>query len=295
MSGFFAFFEPWEFSWLVQLSVWASLLLYFNGLRKSAPEQRPGYAPIAAFVIGVVLMYLVTQTYYDYLSQYMFFVHRVQHLVLHHMGPFLVALAAPAPVLARGIPRPVRAWFGRRRVLAAACTGLYRVLQQPLVASILFAGLIIFWLSPRVHFDAMISRPLYWVMNWSMALDGLLFWWLIFNREAGGITPRLGYGTRLLMLVAVMLPQIIVGASITFAGSNWFEVYAVCGRAWPLDPMTDQQIGGVITWVPAAMMSSVAGVIVIWFWLREDPLLRKRRLSRTRTLPAGSHQNKSGG
>src|SRR5690625_7879554 len=104
----------------------------------------------------------------------------------------------------------------------------------------------------------MISRPLYWVMNWSMALDGLLFWWLSFNRETGGITQRLSYGTRLLMLVAVMLPQIIVGASITFAGSNWFEDYTVCGRAWPLDPMTDQQSGGVYNRGTASRMSSFA-------------------------------------
>src|SRR5690625_7524077 len=173
-------------------------------------------------------MYLVTQTYYDYLSQYMFFVHRVQHLVLHHMGPFLVALAAPAPVLARGSPRPVRAWCGRRRVLAASWTGLYRVLQQPLVASILFAGLIIFWLSPRVHFDAMISRPLYWVMYWSMALDGLLFWWLIFNREMGGFTPRLSYGTRLLMLLSVILQPMYVDVGINSDARDYVEECTVC-------------------------------------------------------------------
>ena len=116
----------------------------------------------------------------------------------------------------------------------------------------------------------MLSSTLYWVMNWTMALDGLLFWWLIFERGKSGITPRLGYGTRVLLLAAVMVPQIIIGASITFADGVWFDVYAVCGRAWPIDPMTDQLLGGLITWIPAAMMSVVGALVVLRFWMYSD-------------------------
>ncbi|RFF29976.1 cytochrome c oxidase assembly protein [Wenzhouxiangella sediminis] len=270
VSEFLAFFVPWEFSWLVQISVWGALLLYFNGLRKTPAGELPGYAPIIGFVLGVVLMYLVTQTRFDYWSQYMFFVHRGQHLVLHHLAPFLIALAMPAPVLARGLPAGVREWFARQAWLRAAWVPIYRWLQQPAIACILFVGLIAFWLTPEIHFDAMLNVTLYWVMNWSMALDGLLFWWLMFERGRGGITPRLGYGTRVLLLFAVMVPQIIIGASITFADANWFEVYAVCGRAWPLDPMTDQHIGGLITWIPAAMMSVIGALVILRFWIYDD-------------------------
>jgi putative membrane protein len=270
VSDFLAFFVPWEFSWLVQLSVWGSLLLYWNGLRHTPDGELPGYGPVIAFVVGVVLMYVVTQTRFDYWSQYMFFIHRGQHLVLHHLAPFLIALSMPAPVLARGIPAPVRDWFSRRAGLKWIWLRVYRGLQNPAVACVLFVGLIAFWLTPEIHFDAMLNVTLYWVMNWSMALDGLLFWWLMFDRGRGGITPKLGYGTRVLLLFAVMVPQIVIGASITFADQNWFEVYAVCGRAWPLDPMTDQLIGGLITWIPAAMMSVVGALVVLRFWIYDD-------------------------
>jgi putative membrane protein len=281
-----AFFVPWEISWPVQLTVWGALLIYWNGLRNSRPEERPGTGSVVAYVIGVALMYLVTQTHFDYWSQYMFFIHRGQHLVLHHLAPFLIALALPAPVLARGIPAVVKAWFGRRRLLAAVWVRSYRALQQPFLASLLFVGLIAFWLTPRIHFDAMLSSELYWVMNWSMALDGLLFWWLMFERGKPGITPRLGYGTRVLLLAAVMVPQIIIGASITFADSVWFDVYSVCGRAWPIDPMTDQLLGGLITWIPAAMMSVIGALIVLRFWIysdRPDPSRGRRNLMEART------------
>jgi putative membrane protein len=215
-------------------------------------------------------MYVVTQTRFDYWSQYMFFVHRGQHMVLHHLAPLLIALAMPAPVLARGLPATVKTWFARRTGLRAAWVALYRFVQQPAIACGLFVGLIFFWLTPEIHFDAMLSSTLYWVMNWSMALDGLLFWWLMFERGRPGITPRLGYGTRVLLLAAVMVPQIILGASITFADSVWFDVYAVCGRAWPVDPMTDQTLGGLLTWIPPAMMSVVGALIVLRFWMYAD-------------------------
>ncbi len=267
MNDVFAFFVPWEFSWLVQLSVWGALLIYFNGLRNSRPAEMPGWGPVLAFVVGVAGMYVVTQTRFDYWSQYMFFVHRGQHMVLHHLAPFLIALAMPAPVLARGLPTSLKAWFARQRLLGAAWVAVYRFLQQPLIACVLFVGLIFFWLTPEIHFDAMLSSRLYWLMNWTMALDGLLFWWLMFERGRHGITPRLGYGTRVLLLAAVMVPQIILGASITFADSVWFDVYAVCGRAWPVDPMTDQNLGGLITWIPPAMMSVLGALVVLRFWL----------------------------
>jgi len=265
-----AFFVPWEFSWLVQLTIWGALLLYWNGLRLSPPDVMPGYGSVVAFVSGIILMYLVTQTRFDYWSQYMFFVHRGQHLVLHHAAPFLIALSMPAPVLARGLPEPVRAWFARRRLLGSLWTGIYETLQQPLIACVLFVGLIALWLTPEIHFDAMLNSTLYWVMNWSMALDGLLFWFLMFEHGKRGITPRLGYGTRVLLLAAVMVPQIIIGASITFADQVWFDVYAVCGRAWPLAPITDQHLGGLITWIPAAMMSVVGALVVLRFWMYSD-------------------------
>lgn len=270
MSGFAAFFTPWEVSIPVQVTIWTALLVYWNGLRNTPAEHMPGVAAVLAYVVGVVLMYLVTQTLFDYWSQYMFFVHRGQHLVLHHLAPFLIALSNPAPVLARGVPPVVKRWFARRRLLTAIWVWSYRALQQPFIACVLFVGLIAFWLTPSIHFDAMLSSTLYWFMNWTMALDGLLFWWLMFEHGRAGITPRLGYGTRILLLAAVMVPQIIIGASITFADRVWFDVYAVCGRAWPLDPLTDQHLGGLITWIPAAMMSVVGALVVLRFWIYSD-------------------------
>lgn len=278
MNAILDFLAPWEPAPLVQAATLLALGGFAVGLARGAA---PGFWRIAGFLLGVALMYAVTQTRLDYYGQYLFFAHRAQHLVLHHLAPFLIALSAPAPVFAAALPAGVRADLGQRLGwLLRPLRGVYRLLQNPFIAAVLFVGLIAFWLTPEIHFDAMLSRDLYWLMNWSMALDGLLFWWLIFARDPNGATPMLSFGKRLLVLALIVPPQILIGAYIFFSDANLFEVYAVCGRAFPIDPMEDQQLGGIITWIPAAMMS-VVGVLVL-LALRFGEL--RREDGQTRTL-----------
>ena len=252
---------PWEFSYLWLFACLIPAILYVRGSFILAGSGRA--VPVwrrAVFMIGILLMYAVTMTHYDYLSQFMFFTHRAQHLILHHLGPFLIALSRPLPVLAAGVPRSLRN-DPAIEVAAIVVRPVYRVLQNPVVAPLLFVGLIFFWLQPTVHYYAMLSEPLYHVMNWSMAIDGLLYWFLVFDPR----TPAQGglaYRWRIAGLIAVAPPQIILGAYITLSSRELFEVYAVCGRAWDLNPLVDQQIGGLITWIPAAMMS-LLGVLVV--------------------------------
>ena len=272
MSDLVRLLTPWEPSVLVQVVCWTAVILYLRGWwrqRRSGVPVHPASA--MGFLVGMAGMYAVTQTYYDYLSQFLFFAHRAQHLVLHHLAPFLIALSAPATVLAAGLPSPVRQWLTLDTPFHRACGVVYRALQQPVIACVLFVGLIYFWLHPAVHFDAMLNRNLYWLMNWSMALDGLLFWWLVFERGSRGPTPRLSYRTRFLMLVVIVPPQIFIGARLGLAKTEIFDVYDVCGRAWPISPITDQQIGGLITWIPASMMSVVAALVLLRFLLRAQP------------------------
>jgi putative membrane protein len=261
---------PYEFSATVLASCVLAGALYARGMvRMRRQGARVGIARSLSFYIGVVLVYAVMQTHIDYLSQHMFWVHRAQHLVLHHLGPFLVVLAVPHEVMAHGIPDHLRGRILTPLWRDPVISGTYRIIQHPLVASVLFVGLIYFWLMPEIHFDAMLSVERYNAMNWSMAIDGLLFWWLIVNpRSRSG--EGLGYGIRILILWLIMLPQIGIGAYIALSDTILYDVYAVCGRAWPISPLVDQQIGGLITWIPASMMSVIGILIVLRLWMRDS-------------------------
>jgi len=247
------------------------MIFYLRGLGQLSPRgNAPGRWRVTGFLVGLGLMYGSLQTRFDYYAQHMFFLHRLQHLALHHLGPFLVALSAPQRAIMAGMPQAMRRGVTSRILGNRVVRGIYRVIQQPAVSALIFVGLIYLWLYPGVHFYAMLNVPLYNLMNWSMAIDGLLFWWMIFNLPRQDTSPTAYFGGRILALFLIMPPQIVAGAYLSLSHHSIYSVYAVCGRLWPISPLVDQELGGLNTWIPACMMSVLAGVIVLSRWMQRD-------------------------
>lgn len=246
---------PWEFEWSWYLSATLSLFWYLRGLSMTPKHERPALWRPACFLIGLGLIYAVLQTHFEYMAQHMFFLNRAQHVVMHHLGPFLMVLAWPGATLMRGMPAPVRRATGWKPLVAT-----FRVLQQPVLAATLFAGLVAFWLVPSIHFKAMIDPTLYTIMNWTMVGDGILFWCLVLDPRPSPPAPC-SHATRMVASMVVMFPQIVIGAMIAFANWDIYAFYDWCGRLYPsIGAIDDQTYGGLIAWIPAAMMS-IAGLL----------------------------------
>ncbi|WP_101674974.1 cytochrome c oxidase assembly protein [Alloalcanivorax mobilis] len=256
---------PYIFSVPTVLLTLLAVGLYALGWRRLAAQgRRPSWWRLLSFGVGVLLCYVVMHTQFDYYARFMFFMHRLQHMVLHHLGAFLIALSNPLPIFA--------AAFGARRFprLALVWRPLRRLLFDPVVATVLFVGLIFFWLSPVVHFDAMLNLNLYELMNWSMLVDGVIFWLVILDPRDPDDARTSRFGVRFLMLLAALFPQILLGAYITFSDPGLYDVYAVCGRAWPMSAATDQVLGGIFTWIPPAMMTILGALVVLRLYVRHE-------------------------
>lgn len=278
LSTVVEFLQPYIVSPLTLIGFAVVLALYLRGLVLARRQRRRiGILRPVGFLLGLVLCYGVMQTRFDYFAQYMFFMHRLQHLVLHHLGPFLIALAAPWTVLGLGLPAGPRERWLKPLWRHPWTQGLYGFVQHPVIAPVLFVGLIFFWLMPSIHFDAMLNLTLYHVMNWSMLLDGLLFWWLMLDPRDTDRFGTLSFSKRIVILMLIMFPQIVLGAYIALSGREIYDVYDVCGRAWPIASETDQRLGGLITWIPAAMMSVLGIVAVLRFMHQRDKAPADRR------------------
>jgi len=272
-----AYALPWEFSPTVLAVCAGSVIVYWRGVRSLRSAGRPVNPwQCISFALGLLGSYIVLQTYVDYLAQHMFWVHRLQHLVLHHVAPVLLIAGVQGGILQQGIPRTWRSSVHHAGPALRWAGYAFRFVQQPVMAALLFVGLIYFWLIPSVHFAAMLDARRYRLMNWSMAVDGLLFWWLILTPRRAGGSSSVGYGARILMLCFAAALQILLGAYITLHKGILFDVYAVCGRAWAISPIVDQQLGGLITWIPPAMMSGIGILIVLHLVLQDS---RKRAVS----------------
>jgi putative membrane protein len=253
---------PWDFSPTAIAVIGAATCLYVRGARRRPRE----FWRQLSFWTGMLLIYAALQTRLDYYAEREFFVHRLQHLVLHHLGPFLVMLAIPGPALRSGLPLRWRcSWnrlmrFGPVHILSS-------VLLNPWVAAFLFFGVIGLWLWPPLHFLAMLDWRMYRLMNWSVTVDGFLFWWIVLDRRPKP-PARLAPGARIVVSLAVALPQILMGAYVTFTRTDLYPIYALCGRAFAgISAHQSQTIGGLVLWVPSAMMSVVGALIALRNWL----------------------------
>lgn len=253
---------PWDFSPLQYLAMALTLFWFWRGFARATPAERPPPWRVLIFLSGMLLLYVVLQTRFEYWSQHMFFLNRVQHVAMHHLGPFLIAIGWTGATIRRGMPGKLQQFLASRTVVR-----LIGALQQPLLAAFLFSGLFCLWLIPAVHFRAMIDPRLYAVMNWSMVLDGLLFWCLVLDPRPKP-PARVSFGTRAALSLAVMFPQILIGAVLAFAPRDLYPYYSLCGRLFPsMSALSDQVVGGIISWIPPGMMS-VVGVLLVLNALR---------------------------
>lgn len=247
---------PWDFSFSWFFATGLGLLWYWRGLSETL--ARPPLWRTALFLLGMASIYGVLQTRFEYVAEHMFFLNRVQHVVMHHLGPFLIALAWPWQTILDGMPRRLRTI-----VVGSPVTRFLRIMRQPFLAAILFVGLIGLWLVPSIHFRAMIDPDLYLVMNWSMVVDGLLFWSVVLDpraKEEAGIS----FGIRAALAVGIMFPQILIGALIAFSRHDLYAFYEWCGRLYPsMSALDDQNYGGLIVWIPPAMMSVLSLLFVL--------------------------------
>ena len=259
----------------------ASLLigsLYASGLaRRSRIAEPSSWWRHAAFVAGLAAIFVALQSPVDPIAEWLFLMHQIQHLLLRTVGPMLIALAWPQGVLVAGLPSPLRrAWLapiaGRGIVRA-----IFSAVGHPVVATTIFIGSLYFWQIPRYHNLGLVNEAVHYGMHLSMLLAGLLFFWRVFDRRPA--PQGLRYGVRLMMLWLVILANIVIGAYTTIKSAVLYHAYGIQGRLFGYTPLADEQLGGIIIWIPGSMMCVVAVLIVIHTWGRHETRVEDKRAS----------------
>ncbi|MGB8363467.1 MAG: cytochrome c oxidase assembly protein [Rhizomicrobium sp.] len=269
---------PWEFCWPEYLATALALYWFARGLMRLPAARHPPLWRSIAFVLGVSSLYIVLQTRIDYFALHMFFIHRAQHFVLHHIGAFLVALGGAGPVLWAGMPkflRPILSSWPVRR--------LVDFIQHVAVAPVLFVGLIYLWLVPEFHTRVMLDVHLYNLMNESMVVDGIFFWCLILDSRPKP-PARLSSGMRALLVLTVEPFQMILGAILSLSSTDFYPVYRICGRILDITAISDMHYGGLIIWLPSTL-TSFAGMIVVLVAMRLNDEAAERGETVTLDVP----------
>src|SRR5690606_37898254 len=282
---------PWEFSPTLVAAFVAAILRFAPGHR----GHRVSGARQFLFWAGMVLLYLSLHTRVDYYAERMFFIHRIQHLVLHHLGPLLVMAAFPGSVIRAGLPMR---WRVRLRDFLRTSAGraVVAVLTNKVFVPALFVFLVLVWLIPSVQFYSMLDWRLYRLMNWSVVISGFMYWNLILDRRPSP-PAAMSPGGRVLSPILTMAPQMVAGAVIAFTESDIYPLFELCGRAIAMSAQTDQTIGGLTMWIPAAMVEVFGLLVALGTLMRlsgkgrlrpEDREARARAREREKSRVAGA-------
>lgn len=268
--------RAWSFEPLVVIGLTASLILFAVGLRRlwrEVPRKRFGrMAEPMCFAGGWLALFVALVSPLHAWGRVLFSAHMSQHEVL-----MLVA----APLLVLGRPLVVFLWAfpvnWSRRIGTLGKVGwvqhAWRLLTIPLVAWLVHAVALWIWHVP-VLFEAVLQNE--WVhtlQHLSFLLSALLFWWALIHGPQGAM----GYGAAVLYLFTTSIHSGALGALLTLAGSVWYPSYTGLTSSWGLTPLEDQQLGGLIMWIPAGLVYIIAALALFAGWLREAEVRAARR------------------
>jgi cytochrome c oxidase assembly factor CtaG len=191
-----------------------------------------------------------------------FTMHMIEHELIMLPAALLLVLARPGPVLLWAFPGPVRGAFG---AVARSGKGLWAVTSTPVAATILQGAALWLWHMPPLFDRALDAEGWHIAQHMSFLLTALLFWWAMAHGRAG----RKGYGLVALCLFVTTLIGGALGALMAFSASPWYSGYAAMGMTPAgLSPAEDQQLAGLIMWIPGGVFHAAAALFFLYQWLK---------------------------
>lgn len=263
-------FTAWNWNPLPTLLLLLAAYVYLKGLSN---WERPSH-PIsrwqkASFFTGLFLIFIALQSPLDNLSDHMLSFHQLQHFLLRMLAPMLVLLGAPLTPMLRGLPSWALQGIVRPTVRNPLARAAYEKLTNPVVSVGIFMGVLYLWQLPGGFNLALRNEFIHALMHLTMMSSGFIFYWAVIDPAPR--RSRIHYGVRVLYLGLIVLPNTLLGAVITFTKTIIYTGYLDVSQPFAMSVLTDQQIGGLVLWVPGDMMSIlVAGIVMIMWYEREE-------------------------
>jgi putative membrane protein len=232
---------------------------------------------VATFTAGWLALALALVSPLHALGGVLFSAHMTQHELLISVAAPLLVLGRPLVAYLWAMPpewrRRAGAWSR-----APSFAGAWRMLTLPSVAFGLHAIALWAWHLPGPYQATLTSELAHSLQHASFIFTALLFWWTVLGAHGG----ELARGKSVLYLFATALQTGALGALLTFAPTLWYPAYAATTGAWGLSPLEDQQLGGLIMWIPGSLAYLVAALGIFAEWLRES---ERRSIRRRESRP----------
>lgn len=250
----------WTLDPLVTIPLALVLVIYLLGrsrLKERSNVERPGPW---LFIGGWAVLTLSLVSPLHEGGEVSFTLHMVEHELIMLVATLMLAASRSGGTLAWGLPAPMRRALGGS--WKAPLSALWRQLTEPVTATVVQALVMWGWHAPSLFDRALASDGWHAAQHISFILASLLFW-------VAMLRPR--HGGYLLSAACLFLTSMVegaLGALMSLAQSPWYSAYAAMGMSGiGLDPTTDQQLAGLIMWIPGGLVHGAAAVLFVYRWL----------------------------
>lgn len=256
----------WTWPPYIAAPLFATAILYVLGLlrmRQNRAKLRP--LPILCFAAGWLSLLVALDSPVHEISEQLFWVHMTQHEILMLISAPLLILGQPTGPFLFALPERWRgpvANIGNAKLIEHT----WLLVSAPIAAWLLHAAALWAWHAPRLFDAAVESKWAHAAQHVSFFGTALLFWWTLFHKHAG----RLGYGGAILYVFTTAIHTSVLGALLTFAPNAWYAPYAQTTPLWGLTALQDQQVGGLIMWIPAGTLLTIVALLLLARWISQS-------------------------
>jgi len=262
-------FEPWVIFFLLLSIAWYAIGIV--RLWQKVGNSRQALLHQAVFFLsGWLALVVALVSPLDPLGVQLFSAHMVQHELMMIVAAPLLVMSRPFGIWMWALPESWRSRVTdvvRWRGIALP----WNILTNALIAWILHALALWVWHVPAFFNTALTDNTVHTWQHFSFLVSALLFWWTVFR---DGLT-RTGCGTAILYLFTTMLHTSALGALLTFSATPWYSGYLGSNTALGWEPLVDQQLGGLIMWVPGGLVYIGAALALGARWLQADSQTRE--------------------
>ena len=222
----------------------------------AGPPARPTALQKLSFLSGLVVLFATLNgPIHDLSDYYLFSAHMVQHLLL---------TMAVTPLLIAGTPGAMLRPLLRYRAVAA----IARRITAPAACFAIFNTMMVAWHLPPLYNLAMAYHPVHIVQHLSLLVASTLMWWPLMSPLPE--LPRLSYPKQMLYTFLMTLPMTVISIFITYADHVLYPAYESAPRIWGLSPLADQQLGGLIMWIPGGLVFIAVLSVVFFRWAAQE-------------------------
>lgn len=258
-------YDPW-----LMVPLYAAGIGFYVGTqrlwRHAGGGRGVSFRQVTAFWTGWLIAALAVTSPLHWLGERLFTAHMVEHELLMVVAAPLMAFARINGPLLWSLPASFRPAAGRVLNLPMLAAP-WRLASHPMSATILHGAALWVWHAPPLYAWALENAAIHRLQHISFFATALLFWWVLLHGRGPGRSARVRDGIAVACLFITILHSGVLGALLAVSPRLWIPGQGALAGEFGLSALEDQQLAGILMWVPMSILYTSAGLFFAHRWL----------------------------